>query len=202
MAEDRTQPRPNPFALPQGVAGSLAGRLMAWTNGTAQREAAAHLDLRPGQRVLEIGFGPGRLIRLLSTASPAAAITGVDRSEVMLGQARRANRAAIRAGRVDLRLGQAEDLPFPDGSFDRVVAVHNLPLWTDRLAGLREVHRVLRDGGRIVVAWHGGAAPSRVKRHLVLPDRDLDRIRDDIARCFHDVRRHDHRHTVVFTASR
>ncbi|WP_395111487.1 hypothetical protein [Actinomadura sp. SCN-SB] len=68
------KPTRSPFAMPRGLAGRLAGRLMLWMN--AQRDLLGLLDVRAGERVLEVGYGPGGLIRLLQR-TPAALVCGV-----------------------------------------------------------------------------------------------------------------------------
>jgi SAM-dependent methyltransferase len=71
----------NPFAHPSGWLGRLAGRLMLWTN--SQDDVLGVLDVQPGGDVLEIGYGPGGLIRLLAERTDAASIRGVDPSAAM-----------------------------------------------------------------------------------------------------------------------
>jgi len=167
------RPTRSPFALPTGFAGRLAGRLMLWTN--RQHELVDLLDIRAGDRVLEVGYGPGGLIRLLRR-TPAARISGVDPSPEMRDLVARAHRAEIAAGRIELRLGTADRTGFTDAEFDRVVSVNNVALWPDLEAGLRELHRVTRPGGRLMIAWHGGTRPSAVARRMVLTGDQLDRI--------------------------
>jgi ubiquinone/menaquinone biosynthesis C-methylase UbiE len=70
----------------------------------------------------------------------------------MVSQARRRNADAVEAGRVDLRWGSVASLPFADDRFDRVLAVNSLHHWPDREADLREVKRVLKPGGVLVIA--------------------------------------------------
>jgi ubiquinone/menaquinone biosynthesis C-methylase UbiE len=70
----------------------------------------------------------------------------------MLEMAHRRNRALIEAGRIELYLGSAEQLPFGDGMFDKAVTMNSLHLWTDPVAGLREIRCTLRVGGRIAFA--------------------------------------------------
>jgi ubiquinone/menaquinone biosynthesis C-methylase UbiE len=108
--------------------------------------------------VLEVGFGPGVGIELLAHAASGGYVFGIDASREMLDQARVRNANAILSGHVDLRLGAAEALPFRVGSFDRAMAINSLQVWTDADAGLRELHRVMKPGGRVAVAFtrHSG----------------------------------------------
>ena len=164
-------PISSPFALPTGLAGRLAGRIMLWTNH--QRDLLKLLDVRPGDHVLEVGFGPGGLLRLLAARTRAEAIYGVDPSSVMLDAATRANQPAVRDGRIRLAVGTAERTGRPDASADRVVAVNNVGLWPDLDAGLGELHRVTRPGGTVTLAWHGGRKPGLIARRLRMPEDKL-----------------------------
>ncbi|MFB4279187.1 MULTISPECIES: class I SAM-dependent methyltransferase [unclassified Nonomuraea] len=182
----------SPFAAPSGLLGRLAGRFMLWTN--RQGELLRVLRVRPGEHVLEIGYGPGGLVRLL-TRTGAGRVCGVDPSPEMRAQ------AARHAGGADLRLGSAADTGFPDDSFDCVVAVNNVALWPDLEAGLRELRRVTRPGGRLVLAWHGGAAPGPIARRLRLPEDKLGRIHKGLAELFGAVGRHELKSLTVFEAA-
>jgi SAM-dependent methyltransferase len=181
------RPVTSPFALPTGWLGRLAGRFMLWTN--RQDDLLDVLDLRPGQRVLEVGYGPGGLIRLLTRRADGVHVIGVDPAPAMRDLASSTNRAAVRAGRVELRLGTAGHTGLADASVDRVVSVNNVALWPDLDAGVRELHRVVRPGGTVVLAWHGGTAPTRIARRLRLPADKLDRIEASLCRQFTSVAR-------------
>lgn len=139
------------FRRPHGVGGRVAGLLMAVKNRSMGFAALDALEPPPGARVLELGFGPGVVLEALARRRDVALVAGVDPSELMLGWARRRCRRAARDGRLDLRLGVAESLPWPDGSFERVVAVNNFHLWSDPQKALGEVRRVLAGGGRLVL---------------------------------------------------
>ncbi|QPP10279.1 methyltransferase domain-containing protein [Streptomyces bathyalis] len=193
-------PVTSPFARPAGVLGRLAGRFMLWTN--KQDDVLDLLDVQPGDAVLEIGYGPGALVRLLSARTGAAQIRGVDPSPEMRRAASRTNRAAVREGRVVLGLGTAAETGEAGGSADRVVCVNNVALWPDLEAGVREVHRVLRPGGQAVIAWHGGSAPGRIARSLCLPEEQLERIEEALRGLFSAVERRQLRSLVAFTAVR
>jgi ubiquinone/menaquinone biosynthesis C-methylase UbiE len=141
------------FGRPQGVLGRLGGVIMARTNASAAAQVVDLLDVRPGDKVLEIGFGPGIGIQVLAERSPAAHVTGIDLSPEMLDQAAARNANAVRDGRVDLERGSAESLPFPDESFDKAFAINSMQVWPDAVSGLREVRRVLKPGGKIVLGF-------------------------------------------------
>src|SRR5581483_9420113 len=139
---------------PRGAAGRVAAWEMAHRPSNRQRSrwVVSLLDVRPADRVLEIGFGPGVAVAALVRAG-AGHVYGMDHSGVMLRQASRRNAAAIRAGRVTLIQASAEQIPPAlDGPFDAILAVNSLAFWpapAEQLAGLR---RRLAPGGRIAIA--------------------------------------------------
>ncbi len=137
------------FAHPRGLVGRLIGHAMALEHRTLHREVVRRLQLEPDDRVLEIGFGPGTAIQL--AAQQAAHVSGVDISKEMVQQALQRNRAAVRDGRVDLREGSASRLPYPDASFTVVFEVNSLHHWDDQVQGMREVRRVLKSSGSVLL---------------------------------------------------
>ncbi|MDA2806536.1 class I SAM-dependent methyltransferase [Nocardiopsis suaedae] len=193
------RPVRSPFARPYGLSGRIAGRVMLWTERAGKRHLLDLLDVRPGERVLEVGYGPGALVRAL-TGTRAERICGVDPSPEMRRQAVKRNRASVGAGRVDLRQGTAGDTGFRDAAFDCVVSVNNVALWPDLEAGMRELHRVAGDGGRVLVSWHGGTAPSLIGRGLVLPEDVLRRIGAAMRDRFTSVERCELSEFTVFAA--
>ncbi|HSV65153.1 MAG TPA: class I SAM-dependent methyltransferase [Mycobacteriales bacterium] len=192
----------NQYALPRGPVGYLAGLVMRVGTQPVQAEIADLITpLRSDQRVLEIGFGPGRLIGLIVERAPHVRISGIDPSPVMLRQARQANRQAISHGLVDLRSGHADSLPFDDTSFDAVVAVNNAPVWPDLPAGLREAHRVLRPRGRFVLSWHSAESPRFIQRRLALAPRHLDAVESALRAEFPRVDLRHLTYSVAFVAT-
>jgi SAM-dependent methyltransferase len=144
------------FGHPRGAAGNVAGWVMAHRSSNRRRNSwvAAQLDARPGDRILEIGFGPGRAIAELSRrVGPAGHVHGLDHSAVMVRQAGRRNAAAIRAGLVTLTHGTVERLPPAlDGPFDVIFAVNSLGFWPAPVERLEDLRRRLSPGGRIALA--------------------------------------------------
>jgi 2-polyprenyl-3-methyl-5-hydroxy-6-metoxy-1,4-benzoquinol methylase len=103
----------------------------------------------PGERVLDMGCGTGRFT--VPMAAAGAQVTGFDLSEGMLSEARR--KLDERDLSAELRQGDMANLPFDDGTFDTVtsmLALMHVPL-ADRPAVFREVSRVLRPGGRMLL---------------------------------------------------
>jgi ubiquinone/menaquinone biosynthesis C-methylase UbiE len=120
-------------------------------------------DLRAGLRVLEIGCGTGNLTVLIKRQYPGTTVVGLDPDPRALA---RAGRKARRAGLpVELDRGFADQLPYPDGSVDRVLSalmLHHLAA-AERLAALREAVRVLAPGGSLHLVDF--AAPSHRSGH-------------------------------------
>ena len=141
------------FMRPRGFAGWFVGWEMALRSSNRQRNiwAVGLLGVEPTDRVLEIGFGPGIAIRELNRRATYGLVCGVDHSAVMVRQATRRNAAAVRTGRVDLRLGSAEHLPAFAEPFDKVLAVNNMGMWREPAERLQDIHRLMRPGGRIAI---------------------------------------------------
>lgn len=106
---------------------------------------ARHYDLKPGARILDVGCGKGFLMYDFTQVVPGAEVRGLDISEYAVANARDEVKPFI-------EVGNAVTLPFPDRSFDLVVAInvlHNLYIW-DLFTALREIQRVGR-GAKYVV---------------------------------------------------
>jgi ubiquinone/menaquinone biosynthesis C-methylase UbiE len=146
------------FGRPQGVLGRLGGIIMARTNRDCAAWVIGLLDIKPSDAVLEIGFGPGAGIALLVDTTAVQHIAGVDPSREMIRQATARNAAAIARGRVELRSGTADALPLADAAFDKAFAINSMQVWPDAMAGLKEMRRVVKSGGRIALGFtpHSG----------------------------------------------
>jgi arsenite methyltransferase len=136
------------------------------------------LAAAPGERILDVGCGPGFLsAELRQEVGPAGSVVGVDASPAMLALAAR---RCDGLGNVTLHQGVATSLPVADASFDGAVCVQVLEYVDDTQAALRELYRALAPGGRVViwdidwaaVSWHS-QDPARMARVLKAWDEHL-----------------------------
>jgi ubiquinone/menaquinone biosynthesis C-methylase UbiE len=108
-------------------------------NEVAHYGEAAHL--------LDIGTGPGHLLLAIRKTLPDAELVGVDISSAMVAQAKRNIERYGQGLHIEVRVADANSLPFPDETFDRVISTGSLHHWKDPLQALSETHRVLKVNG-------------------------------------------------------
>lgn len=139
------------LAHPRGAAGRLVGRLMARVNRAPYRLALEALAPAATDRVLEVGFGPGEGLQALARQVPDGEIHGIEGSAEMLRQAARRNAGTLACGRMTLLEGDFRHLPWPDATFDKVLAVNVAYFFDAEGRAMAEIRRVLRPGGRVVL---------------------------------------------------
>jgi phosphatidylethanolamine/phosphatidyl-N-methylethanolamine N-methyltransferase len=118
-----------------------------------EHEVVESLNLRPGQRVLEVGVGTGIS---LGAYPPYVHVVGIDPSADMLTHAMKKVREN-EWNHVELKQGDALKLDFPDNSFDDVCTFHVISVVPDAVQMMREMIRVCKPGGRIVIINHFGS---------------------------------------------
>jgi ubiquinone/menaquinone biosynthesis C-methylase UbiE len=144
---------------PRGMIGRLLGHVMAIETASLNSEALGLLALQPSDRVLEVGFGHGRTIRLAAAQVPQGFVVGVDVSRDMVRMAQRRCLNLAGKGLVELMVGDSRRLPYADTSFDKVLSVHTIYFWEEPIKDLGEIFRVLKPGGRLVLGFR--AKPDR-----------------------------------------
>jgi ubiquinone/menaquinone biosynthesis C-methylase UbiE len=143
------------FANPQGLFGRLAGQIMARKSSNTERSvwAVTELDPLPDAHVLEVGYGPGVAISEMSRRVAHGTVAGVDVSEVMLAQASRRNKEGISEGRVDLRVGDAQNLDTEVGPFDLIYGINVWQFWADQDATIAALRNRLSADGRLALVY-------------------------------------------------
>ena len=111
------------------------------------------LDIQREDRVLEIGFGSGRLINEMANITTEGAVEGIDFSQAMLEQASKTNKQHILEGQVRLQKRECSVLPFDNESFDKLCSLNTLYFLKDPNKYFVEMFRVLKPGGKIVIGF-------------------------------------------------
>ncbi|WP_293371473.1 class I SAM-dependent methyltransferase [Phenylobacterium sp.] len=137
---------------PRGAGGVVMGWLLESGDAVQNRATVDALDPPPGAAVLEIGFGPGHALQMLALSHPLGLVAGIDHSELMVARARHRLNGRRGDAALDLRIGDAGNLPFPDEKFDVVFAVNSFHQWPDQAGALAEMAGVLKPGGDLLLS--------------------------------------------------
>jgi ubiquinone/menaquinone biosynthesis C-methylase UbiE len=141
---------------PSGLLGGLMGPLMNWSHRPLSRWTIEMMGIQPHSSILDVGCGGGMTIKEMAKIATVGFVAGVDYSEIMVRQALKRNAAAVKAERVAVERGDISNLPFEDAIFDLACAIESFNYWPEPVAGLKEVYRVLKDGGLVAIttAWN------------------------------------------------
>jgi len=101
--------------------------------------------------ILDLGCGGGRTVSKLAAMATQGKVYGVDYSDESVAATKRTNARWISLGRVEVRHGPVSQLPFPDGMFDLITGVETHFWWPDLPGDMREVLRVLKPGGTLIL---------------------------------------------------
>jgi len=150
---------------PRGWFGRWILRNMNKRHSNVTDWGLSHVAIPSGGAILDLGCGGGRTIAKLAAASDAATVHGLDHSAESLRVASEVNAKLVGTGRVLIRQGSVSQLPYQSDAFDLVTAVETHFFWPDLPQDVREVCRVLKPGGRIlVIAEIYKGAPSATAR--------------------------------------
>jgi ubiquinone/menaquinone biosynthesis C-methylase UbiE len=139
--------------------GDVGLAVAAWLNENNRRGSAqilAALGLEPQSKVLEIGFGNGRVAPDVLALAKDGHYAGIDISPTMVEEAKRFNAELVASGRSEFHCAAAERMPFPDAMFDRAFSIGVIHFWPDPVVGLKELRRVLKADGLAIM---GAFAP-------------------------------------------
>ena len=162
-----TTAAPQGFRFDETTAQQLSMIYMTDDIREMQRQYRAWFDPQPGERMLDVGCGTGvNALAIAKLVMPGGKVIGIDNSEAMLKLAR--EKAA--ADNVEYRLMAAEQMDFPDSSFDGVVCTQVLGYLPDPVAAIRNLLRVVKPTGRVFIAETDWDTLS-----YSIPDKDLQR---------------------------
>lgn len=133
----------------------LFGQFVLWNMNSRHSGVTdwglSHVSIHQSDVILDVGCGGGRTVNKLATIAGDGKVCGIDYSQASVAFARKVNRQLIEHGRVAISEGSASQMPYPDNTFDLVTAVETHFWWPDIMAGMREIRRVLKPGGTLVI---------------------------------------------------
>ena len=136
---------------PSGMMSGLVAVFMNRNTAYMNKMTVQLLGINQTDRALDIGFGGGVGILEMTKLAQDGLVAGIDISDAMLKRGRKKFSKLISQGKVELSEGSASQIPYKDGFFDKVSAVNSIYFWPDPIAGLKEVHRVLKNGGVFIL---------------------------------------------------
>ena len=133
----------------------LLGRFTLWRMNASHSKLTdwglAHISVEKHYTILDVGCGGGRTVSKLATMATQGKVYGVDYSEESVAATKQINAQSMESGSVEVRLGSVSQLPFPDGMFDLITAVETHFWWPNLSADMREIFRVLKPGGTLIL---------------------------------------------------
>jgi len=123
------------------------GESMEHEHWPITKPALSLMQIAPTDNILDVGCGAGWLSRILAQRVPEGRVVGMDISDEMIHRARR---ASVDAGNLVFVVGEVEEIPWEANFFTRVISVESSYYWPDPAKGMREIYRVMHEGGS---AW-------------------------------------------------
>jgi ubiquinone/menaquinone biosynthesis C-methylase UbiE len=133
---------------PNGILAGRVGHEMNKKNADLYDFTIRQMQLIDKESILEIGFGNGKFFDSIFSAAKDLTIAGLDFSPSMVKAAKDNNPLTTATGRLNLRLGGSDNIPFPDNSFDKVFCINVIYFWEQPDEHLKEIFRVLKPGGK------------------------------------------------------
>lgn len=111
------------------------------------------LSPKPGDHILEVGSGTGKLLDKIARQVDSCIVMGIDFSDTMVSISRRRNRKHIEKGRVVIHKGDIDDVSFSEEMFTKICSVNTIYFWPDPKATVRKMVRLLRTGGMLALGF-------------------------------------------------
>lgn len=139
------------FSNPRGFAGKISTRFMNTFNHQQYKAVMQDLPDVPG-RILDIGFGNGRLLNKI--AKKGYDMAGVEISESLIRAGEKRNTKWLLEHKIQIKLGSAQDLPFEKESFDAIYSINTIYFWENFQASCKEIKRCLKQNGVLILAFY------------------------------------------------
>jgi ubiquinone/menaquinone biosynthesis C-methylase UbiE len=137
--------------MPTGRFGAFWARLMNVGHSSVTRWGLSHISINRNDVILDIGCGGGRTVNTLAKIATEGTVYGIDYSQVSVAVSTSKNKRLIEKGQVRILHASVDSLPFSDDMFDLVIAVESCYFWPDLINSLKEIRRVLKTGGSVML---------------------------------------------------
>lgn len=138
---------------PQGFWGKMMIKAMNKGHSELTDWALVHLEIKRNYNALDIGCGGGKTVSKLCKKIGNGKVFGVDYSELCVEKSKKLNKNNIMCGKASILQASVSSLPFDDNKFDVITAVETYYFWPDKLGDLKEVYRVLKSGGKLLLVF-------------------------------------------------
>ena len=143
---------------PSGLFGRVVmSRIFDMGNAALNDFMKEILSLRENDRVLEIGFGTGKLLNEMAELAYQGLIEGIDFSSTMVAVAKRKNKKHILEGRVKIRQGDFEEMTYDDNCFDKVCSVNAIYFWPNPDRFINKILKIVKPSGKLVLGFEDRA---------------------------------------------
>ena len=132
---------------PSGTYGKLVAKMMERRNREFYEKIIIDLELKSGDKIYEIGYGPGLGINLIANSTIDCSISGIDYSELMVRKATKRNKKFIKAGIVNLKYGDFVTATIDHERYDKVFCVNVIYFWSDLNKVFRKIYSMLNKNG-------------------------------------------------------
>jgi ubiquinone/menaquinone biosynthesis C-methylase UbiE len=151
----------------------LFGRFILWDMNRHHSKLTdwglSHVSINNTSAILDVGCGGGRTINKLASMAIAGIVHGIDYSEASVQASRKTNRRLIDGGRIEIQQASVSKLPFEDNTLDLVTAIETHLFWPDLPSDMREIFRVLKPGGALLIVaeiYKGGKHVEGVRKQI------------------------------------
>jgi len=139
------------FKRPRGLFGYVVSNMMKKGNQKNYIRLIKDLDVQPGEKLLEIGYGPGIGIQMITSSCVSCTVHGIDFSGLMYKKAGKLNKLLIEQGRVQLQYGDFLKIPIDKNQYDRIFCLNVIYFWDELDKPLEKTLSLLKEGGAFYI---------------------------------------------------